>query len=300
MHPNLIVGFTSLPKLEDYTELAESMVTSQASRSTEELLSRVKLPPRPLEVSDDVEAEALERSLQQLDTGSQTSSDASDSEADSLAAIPHNLRKLHENLESRLAPFWSSVLANRRIRIHIFTSLQHKDSSLENREPISTREFLTGADGSFEARFNLSWEELCHHSEALHIAFGEPSQEHEFLVVAELLPPLIPLQSVATSSFSLKESPSHSRARQDIAPPVTYQIPLTHAPLRAISDIDDTVKHSGVTSGARVVFHNVFVKELNDLVIPGIGPWYSDMWDKGVRFHYVVSIVISCFSSHML
>jgi phosphatidate phosphatase APP1 len=31
----------------------------------------------------------------------------------------------------------------------------------------------------------------------------------------------------------------------------------------------------------------VFVKELRDIVIPGMGEWYNEMWRRGVRFHYV-------------
>jgi phosphatidate phosphatase APP1 len=46
---------------------------------------------------------------------------------------------------------------------------------------------------------------------------------------------------------------------------------------------------SGITEGARAVFHNVFVKELKDGIIPGMGEWYTNMWERGVRFHYVVS-----------
>lgn len=68
-------------------------------------------------------------------------------------------------------------------------------------------------------------------------------------------------------------------------------IPITHSPIRIISDIDDTVKHSGVIEGARTVFQNVFVKELKDGVIPGMGDWYTSMWNKGARFHYVVSFL---------
>jgi phosphatidate phosphatase APP1 len=67
------------------------------------------------------------------------------------------------------------------------------------------------------------------------------------------------------------------------------RVPLTYSPIRVISDIDDTVKLSGVHCGARAVFHNVFVKDLEDNLIPGMGEWYSEMWRRGVRFHYVVS-----------
>lgn len=73
-------------------------------------------------------------------------------------------------------------------------------------------------------------------------------------------------------------------------------IPLSHSSIRVISDIDDTVKLSGILNGARAVFHNVFVKDLRDSVIRGMGDWYTNMWKRGVRFHYVVSYLSA--SSH--
>ena len=79
-----------------------------------------------------------------------------------------------------------------------------------------------------------------------------------------------------------------------LTPPVqiattSERVSLTYCPIRVISDIDDTVKLSGVHCGARVVFQNVFVKDLEESLIPGMGEWYTEMWRRGVRFHYVVS-----------
>jgi phosphatidate phosphatase APP1 len=54
-----------------------------------------------------------------------------------------------------------------------------------------------------------------------------------------------------------------------------------------ISDIDDTVKHSAIGSGAREIFRNAFVKELGDLTIDGVREWYNTMRDMGVQLHYV-------------
>jgi phosphatidate phosphatase APP1 len=65
--------------------------------------------------------------------------------------------------------------------------------------------------------------------------------------------------------------------------------PITHCPIRVISDIDDTVKSSDIVSGARVVIQNVFVRELQDNVIPCMGEWYRSMFQRGERLHYVVS-----------
>jgi phosphatidate phosphatase APP1 len=73
------------------------------------------------------------------------------------------------------------------------------------------------------------------------------------------------------------------------AVPQNMSIPITHSPIRVISDIDDTVKLSNILGGARAIFQNVFVKDLKESIIPGMGEFYTKMWERGVRFHYVVS-----------
>ncbi|KAJ3861829.1 hypothetical protein EV359DRAFT_46393 [Lentinula novae-zelandiae] len=300
--------FAALPKLEiDENESATTGVLLEPralSHSTEDLLKSVKLPPRPEDIAEDYEVQLLERKFQSLNSTSedadslhspvysQSSSRASSvndltlhdntPESSYLGTVVKNtaadeLRKLHANLESRLQPFWSSVVPDRTVRLRLYTSPNHistpsnSSASMDN-GPVSIQDVVTAPDGSFQARFTVGWTDLANHPGAEHIAFGDPAEEHELLVAAELLP----LPSPISSSVKL---PS--------IPPTTLRIPLTYSPVRVISDIDDTIKYSNVTGGARAVFHNVFVKELKDLVIPGMGEWYEEMWKKGVRFHYV-------------
>ncbi|KAL8898683.1 MAG: hypothetical protein Q9207_006574, partial [Kuettlingeria erythrocarpa] len=54
-----------------------------------------------------------------------------------------------------------------------------------------------------------------------------------------------------------------------------------------ISDVDDTIKHSAIGAGAREVFRNVFIRNLDDLGIDGVKEWYSKMANMGVTMHYV-------------
>ncbi|EXJ92331.1 hypothetical protein A1O3_00881 [Capronia epimyces CBS 606.96] len=54
-----------------------------------------------------------------------------------------------------------------------------------------------------------------------------------------------------------------------------------------ISDIDDTVKHSGIASGAREIFKNTFTRELGDLTVAGVKEWYGKLSGMGVNLHYV-------------
>ncbi|KAJ6594203.1 hypothetical protein B0H19DRAFT_917133 [Mycena capillaripes] len=278
----LAKGFAALPKLDGSVE------EPQMTKSTEDLLAGMKLPPRPTEITEDFEVEALERQFQRINSGSQSSIDESVDELESPVAssvLPLDIRRLHRNLETRIQPFWSSVLPSRTVRLNLFASPLKGDdtsprhNSAEEKDaiehgPVASRDVSTTVDGSFQARIRVTWEEMCHHPGALHIAFGDPAQEHELLVTAALFP----------------APPSASAAPRLPAHPVetkTLHITLTNCPVRVISDIDDTVKLANVLSGARTVFHNVFVKEFKEIVIPGMGEWYTGMWRRGVRFHYV-------------
>ncbi|RDA92053.1 hypothetical protein CP533_0977 [Ophiocordyceps camponoti-saundersi (nom. inval.)] len=53
-----------------------------------------------------------------------------------------------------------------------------------------------------------------------------------------------------------------------------------------ISDVDDTVKHSNISAGAREMFRNTFVRDLADLKVEGVEEWYGELDGLGVSFHY--------------
>ncbi|KAG5637102.1 hypothetical protein H0H81_005785, partial [Sphagnurus paluster] len=284
----LAKGFAALPKI---TADAIDSSLYRLTPSTEELLAQKKLPPRPTEITEDYEIDELERQFKQAQvrrspassrSSSLESRDFTPDHPIPLELGPKNpfaslsadaLRKLHANLESRLLPFWSSALSSRTVRIHLFTSPSSQALGTNvDYGPVITQDVVTAADGSFQARLTVPWEQLCHHPNALHIAFDSLHKEHGLLVSAEILPSQM-------NSYQIPEKP--------IAPPKFVEITLTHSPIRVISDIDDTIKLSNILSGARVVFQNVFVKELHDNIIPGMGEWYSEMWRRGVRFHYV-------------
>lgn len=62
---------------------------------------------------------------------------------------------------------------------------------------------------------------------------------------------------------------------------------IDKAGISLVSDIDDTVKHAGITKGAREIFRNAFTKELDELTVPGIRECYKALEEMGVQFHYV-------------
>jgi phosphatidate phosphatase APP1 len=89
-------------------------------------------------------------------------------------------------------------------------------------------------------------------------------------------------------SASLDFVPTHVRILASDKLSATEQVIVTDSQgISVISDIDDTIKHSAISSGAREIFRNTFIRELDDLTIDGVKEWYSAMEQQGAKFHYV-------------
>ncbi|KAI0448839.1 hypothetical protein F5B21DRAFT_88058 [Xylaria acuta] len=74
-------------------------------------------------------------------------------------------------------------------------------------------------------------------------------------------------------------------ANEDISCTETIQV-IEPRGVSLISDIDDTIKRSNIALGAKEIFRNTFVRELEDLTITGVKDWYNGLHDMGVRIHY--------------
>ena len=229
---------------------------------------------------------------------SQSSSSSDIRPIERTASTTSNIQELHTNLERRLMPFWSSALSTRTVRISLYASedtlsiaralgneaYDYDDPRLL---PIASRQVITAQDGSFQVKFGVPWDVLLKHPDGVQVAFGDVTTEYDFFVLAELLPPLPPTPTSAVPQPAPVSNASVSWAQM--------KLPLSHTPVRVISDIDDTVKTANVLSGARAIFYTVFVQNLVEIVIPGMGDWYTKMWQRGARFHYVVRpFVLSC------
>ncbi|PCH44442.1 hypothetical protein WOLCODRAFT_139016 [Wolfiporia cocos MD-104 SS10] len=295
--------FAALPKLATPSNSTPEWVdTPPLSKSTEDLLASAHLPAPPDQMDENAEIEALERHLRHLEmdaesvASSATSlnpSSASSSMPSSPVAnrnvpLPADLQRMHINLETRLHPFWCTALSGRTVRISLYAadpSLFHPYDGYEYRDddprgPLLREEVITNGDGFFQVKFQVPWDNLCLHADGLQIAFGDRHIEQELFVLTELLPPPVP------------RTPSGTQLQlNDLlgGPSVTAStsVPLTYTTIRLISDIDDTVKLASVVNGARAVFNNIFVRDLEDSIIPGMSEWYMRMWRRGVRFHYV-------------
>ena len=297
-----------MPKLPDSNDSEESLPSggSQAlSESTENLLEGIELPPRPNEITPELEKRALRHPQHDSPLGHATPSRPSSPSLTPAHSPPErpsvrplktpatgiDILRWHSNLETRLRPFWSGVLSNRQLRISVrpyfdSTEAEAKFSSASEK-PLAEQWITTDVNGSFKIRISIPWNILCTHPRGAPIASINTNHEHDLCVSAELMP-IPPSRPETPNEFFAPAAPLPLY----YVPTATTEerVPLTHCPIRVISDIDDTVKMSGVTRGARIVFHNVFVKDLAESVIPGMGEWYTEMWRRGVRFHYVVSV----------
>jgi phosphatidate phosphatase APP1 len=89
-------------------------------------------------------------------------------------------------------------------------------------------------------------------------------------------------------SAALDFIPTHVRILASDKLSATEEVIITDSSgISVISDIDDTIKHSAISSGAREIFRNAFIRDLADLTIDGVREWYTRMAELGVKFHYV-------------
>jgi phosphatidate phosphatase APP1 len=87
---------------------------------------------------------------------------------------------------------------------------------------------------------------------------------------------------------ALEFVPTHVRVLASDKLSATEEVKITEAKgVSIISDVDDTIKHSSIASGAREIFRNTFIRDLADLTIEGVREWYKTMYDMGVGIHYV-------------
>ncbi|KAK6086972.1 male sterility protein [Seiridium cupressi] len=71
--------------------------------------------------------------------------------------------------------------------------------------------------------------------------------------------------------------PTHVRvlANEDLSATEPVQI-IEPEGISLISDIDDTIKHSSITTGTKEIFRNTFIRNLADLTVDGVKEWYTE------------------------
>ena len=167
-----------------------------------------------------------------------------------------DLATCHANLTERLAPFIARSVVGRLVTIRVYATPPKGD--LDSRNIILQKQFLTDDHGHFTGR----------------------------LIITPPRNSTPPDTWTITATLSTRGSPIV--VRQDVKFIPEHGISL-------ISDIDDTVKHTSVLSGARELFRNTFVRDLSSMSIEGVKEWYSRLTTLGVQIHYVSNSPYQCW-----
>ncbi|KAK2041441.1 actin patch protein 1 [Colletotrichum somersetense] len=86
---------------------------------------------------------------------------------------------------------------------------------------------------------------------------------------------------------ALEFVPTHVRILANESLSATQEVKIIEPKgVSLISDIDDTIKRSNISGGAKEIFRNTFVRELKDLTVEGVREWYNELHKMGVSMHY--------------
>ncbi|OLN83371.1 Phosphatidate phosphatase APP1-like protein 2 [Colletotrichum chlorophyti] len=81
--------------------------------------------------------------------------------------------------------------------------------------------------------------------------------------------------------------PTHVRVLANESLSATQEVKIIEPRgVSLISDIDDTIKRSNISGGAKEIFRNTFIRDLKDLTIEGVREWYNELHAMGVSIHY--------------
>lgn len=173
--------------------------------------------------------------------------------------LPHHIsHTLHNNLLSRLAPFFGNHVSRRRVRVQVWT----QDEAILLKE----LELMTSDVGHFSARIPLDLT-----SEQHKVIFANGANADPAVVIRAVYdrtPGTVnPSKDILGQAFGSVEGTT----------PAVLQPIYSSRGVSMVSDIDDTLKFTAITEGPRAIFWNTFLRELSDLSIPGVPDWYNHM-----------------------
>ncbi|KAJ9474978.1 Phosphatidate phosphatase APP1 [Pseudozyma hubeiensis] len=190
----------------------------------------------------------------------------------------------HQNLSHRLHAYWVYRSPHKDVHIEVApvingaVACDHKG----NRLTLASTRLTTDSTGQFEHRLVVPWHMLsafCRHFADLLQA--TPDEIEALEVRAKLLTSIAEGSTQAASETPWRRCPIHEdHARR----------------VRVISDIDDTIKHTGVVQGAKQILRNVFVLPYQEAEVKGISSWYHAMTDLGAGLHYVTNAPLELHS----
>ncbi|KAN0062527.1 hypothetical protein ACQY0O_005059 [Thecaphora frezii] len=203
------------------------------------------------------------------------------------------LHKLHHNLDERLRSYWIYRSGHRDVHIEIAPVVrgQVMRASDGERSLLATTRLTTDSTGQYTHRLVIPWHMLSgfcgfHTSSGLAVK----PDEIEGVEVRAVLPPHPSSSSSLLSGPPAAAAGAEAEADENATPWLRYAITEDDKrKVRVISDIDDTVKHTGVLQGAKRILRNVFVLPFEEVEVPGVAAWYQEMVSMGVGLHYVTN-----------
>lgn len=183
----------------------------------------------------------------------------------------------HQNLAHRLQDYWVYRSPHKDVHIDIAPVINGTVACDQkgNRITLASTRLTSDSSGQFEHRLVIPWHMLSafcrHYADQLQ---ATPDEIQAVEVKAKLLNPYAEATADALSESPWRRCP----VQEDHARHV-----------RVVSDIDDTVKHTGVVQGAKQILRNVFVLPYGEAEVKGVAPWYHAMTELGAGLHYVTN-----------
>lgn len=127
-----------------------------------------------------------------LPTPSRQSSTSSETSSIVHFGTKEALTTAHDNLHTRLAPFWSSILPNRRVLFDVHALPPNTNASdattknvdiddAEGSQPIHSFQLITDGNGHFSKTIVIPWEKLCSSPSTVAAAFNSKSSSDALL-----------------------------------------------------------------------------------------------------------------------
>lgn len=190
----------------------------------------------------------------------------------------------HQNLSRRLQAYWVYRSPYKDVHIEVTPVINGTVACDQkgNRLTLASTRLTTDSTGQFEHRLIVPWHMLssfCRHF-ADHLQ-ASPDKIEAVEIRAKLLSSIAEGSVEAGSETTWRRCPIHEDHPRHV---------------RVISDIDDTIKHTGVVQGAKQILRNVFVLPYHEAEVKGISSWYHAMADMGVGLHYVTNAPLELHS----
>ncbi|EPQ31277.1 uncharacterized protein PFL1_01462 [Pseudozyma flocculosa PF-1] len=196
------------------------------------------------------------------------------------------LHRLHRNLGERLRAYWIYRSTHKDVNIEISPVVRGEAlrSSGGERVLLAATRLTTDSTGQFSHRLVVPWHMI---SGFCSFHSSVAPRDIDGVEIRAVLPSPSPSRILEPGTGApTGNDDDDTRATPWLRYPLTED---GHRKVRVISDIDDTVKQTGVLLGTKRILRNVFVLPFEEVEVPGVAAWYQSMVSMGVGLHYVTN-----------